>query len=85
MVGFVTLFLAGCVLGLGFTRTRALYLSIGIHAGWVFTLKTYAALTHTSGPRTWWGGAALVDNMLVWPILVGVLGFVAWVYRDKPS
>jgi membrane protease YdiL (CAAX protease family) len=84
-VGFMTLFLAGCVLGLGFARTRALYLSIGIHAGWVFTLKTYAALTDASGPRTWWGGAALVDNMLVWPILVGVLGLVAWIYRDKPS
>ena len=40
-VGFVTLLLAGMILGLAFARTHALYLSIGLHAGWVFTLKSY--------------------------------------------
>jgi len=63
-VGFVTLWLAGCILGLAFARTRALYLSMGIHAGWVFTLKTFAWLT---------AGASLLDNALVWPVLLVVL------------
>ena len=35
LVGFVTLFLAGCILGLAYLRTKALYLPIGLHAGWV--------------------------------------------------
>lgn len=78
-VGFVTLWLAGCVLGLAFARTRALYLPMGVHAGWVFTLKSYAWLTDANGPRTWWGGAALVDNVLVWP----VLGLVLWLCWKK--
>jgi len=76
-VGFVTLWLAGCVLGLAYVRTSALYFSIGIHAGWVFTLKTYAWLTDATGRRTWWGGAALVDNVLVWPVLIVVL-WLCW-------
>lgn len=75
-VGFVTLFLAGCILGLAFARTRALYVSMGIHAGWIFTLKCFAAMTDATGPRTWWGGAALVDNIFMWPILLIVLGLV---------
>ena len=76
-VGFVTLWLAGCVLGFAYVRTGALYFSIGIHAGWVFTLKTYAWLTEATGRRTWWGGATLVDNVLVWPVLVLVL-WLCW-------
>lgn len=67
-VGFVTLWLAGCILGLAFARTRALYLSMGIHAGWVFTLKTFAWLT---------AGASLVDSALVWPVLLAVL-WLCW-------
>ena len=76
-VGFVTLGLAGCILGLAYARTRALYFSMGIHAGWVFTLKTYAWLTDATGKRTWWGGSALVDNVLVWPVLLLVL-WLCW-------
>ena len=76
-VGFVTLALAGAVLGLVFARTRTLYAPIGIHAGWVLTLKTYAWLTDRVGPRTWWGGSSLVDNVLVWPVLLLML-WLAW-------
>jgi len=34
------LFLIGLVLGYAFYRTGSLYLSIGLHAGWIFGLKT---------------------------------------------
>jgi membrane protease YdiL (CAAX protease family) len=81
-VGFVTLGLAGGVLGLAFVRTGALYFPVGVHAGWVFTLKTYAWLTDAAGKRTWWGGSSLVDNVLVWPVLVVMLWLVA--KRLKP-
>lgn len=83
VLGFVTLLLAGCVLGLAFARTRSLYVSIGIHAGWVFTLRTFSAITDAAGRRQWWGGTTLVDNMLVWPVLLALLGFVAWRYRSR--
>ena len=59
-VGLVTLVLAGAVLALAFAWTKALYFSIGLHAGWVFMLKTV--------------GPSLRDNALVWPVLLVVLG-----------
>jgi membrane protease YdiL (CAAX protease family) len=38
--GLLGLFLIGAVLCFAFERTGALYLSIGLHAGWIFSLKT---------------------------------------------
>jgi len=57
--GLVTLVLVGAVLALAFEWTKALYFSIGLHAGWVFMLKTV--------------GASLRDHALVWPVLLLVL------------
>jgi len=37
--GLIGLFIIGLVLSYAFFRTRTLYLSIGLHAGWVFALK----------------------------------------------
>ena len=38
--GLIGLFVISLVLSYAFFRTRALYLSIGLHAGWVFALRT---------------------------------------------
>lgn len=38
--GLVGLFLIGMVLAYAFFRTSSLYLSMGLHAGWVFGIKT---------------------------------------------
>ena len=38
--GFLSLTLAGMALGLAYQRTGNLYFSIGLHAGWIFWLKT---------------------------------------------
>ena len=81
--GLVTLFLAGTVLSVARVRTAALYLSIGVHGGWVFTQKTFSFMTHTAGPPVWWGGGDLVDNLLVWPLLIGLLGVVVWLTRTR--
>ena len=43
--GFFNLTLAGVLLGLAYQRTGNLYFSIGLHAGWIFWLKTYGAFT----------------------------------------
>jgi uncharacterized protein len=84
-LGFVTLCLAGFVLGLAFAGTKGLYLPIGLHAGWVFALKSYAFFTQAKLPQTavWWGGGALIENVLMWPVLVILLAIVNWVCRYK--
>jgi membrane protease YdiL (CAAX protease family) len=38
--GLFGLFLIGLILNYAFERTGTLYLSIGLHAGWIFSLKT---------------------------------------------
>ena len=58
-IGLVTLVLAGGVLALAYEWTKALYFSVGLHAGWVFMLKTVSA--------------PLRDTAVVWPVLLLVL------------
>jgi membrane protease YdiL (CAAX protease family) len=67
----VSLWLVGVVLGWAFVRTRTLYLSIGLHAGWVFAMKTL--------------GGTLVDDPMIWPVLVVVLGGIEWWSRRKQT
>ncbi len=42
---FITLFAVGVVLAYARYKSGALWLSIGLHAGWVFCVKTYSDLT----------------------------------------
>jgi len=58
-IGLVTLLLVGTVLALVFEWTKVLYFSIGLHAGWVFAIKT--------------AGASVRDTMWAWPVLLLVL------------
>jgi membrane protease YdiL (CAAX protease family) len=62
----LSLTVAGMLLGLAYQRTGNLYFSIGLHAGWVFALKTYANLTLRLPDMNiaWWGTAKLVDGWL---------------------
>lgn len=85
-VGFVTLFLAGWILGWAFAKTGALYLSMGLHAGWVFTLKSYSFFTNANMSETgrWLGAGALTENVATWPVLAALFGLVAWLCRHEP-
>ncbi|MBM3879794.1 MAG: CPBP family intramembrane metalloprotease [Verrucomicrobia bacterium] len=85
--GFANLLLAGAILGLAFQRTGTLWYSIGLHAGWVFWLKTYASLT-TEAPsfsRWIWGSGKLVDGWLALVLLGLVLGVVVRLTRRPPG
>jgi hypothetical protein len=73
LVGFVTLFLAGCILGLAYARTRALYLSIGLHAGWVLANEL----------ARWLGAYQIIEDKAAWPVLAVLLALVAWLCRNK--
>lgn len=67
-VGFVSLFLAGCVLGLAYAKTKALYLSIGLHAGWVLVNEF----------MRWSAAVNVTQNVASWSMLVALLVLVVW-------
>jgi membrane protease YdiL (CAAX protease family) len=68
-VGFVTLFLAGALLGVSFYKTQSLYLPIGIHAGWVFIIKAV-------------GGRGVVSSAWAWLVLgAGGVWLILWLNR----
>jgi len=84
--GFITLTLAGLLLGMACQQTGTLYCSIGMHGAWVFWLKLYQSFTH-DGPgqnSALWGTGKLIDGWASCLVLAGVLaGWILWqrVYR----
>ena len=80
---FFTLFLAGAILALAYQRTGALFMSIGLHAGWVFCLAAYRALTQEASraSRPIWGSDKLIDGWLPFFIMALVL---AGMWRTVP-
>ena len=64
--GFFNLTVAGVLLALAYQRTGNLYFSIGLHAGWIFWLKSYGAITtDVAGANTWlWGTGKMIDGWL---------------------
>jgi membrane protease YdiL (CAAX protease family) len=73
--GFLNLTFAGILLGWAYQRTGDLYFSIGLHAGWIFWLKSYGALTaEVPGATTWWWGTSrLIDGWFALPVLAVTL------------
>jgi membrane protease YdiL (CAAX protease family) len=77
--GFFNLTLAGCALALAYERTGSLYFSIGLHAGWIWWLKTYGFLTRpVPGASDWlWGTNKMIDGWVALPVLATVCLLVA--------
>ncbi len=71
-VAFVSLFLVGFILGWAFARTGTLYLSVGLHAGWVLANEF----------ARWWGAGKLTENVVTWPVLGLTFVLVAWWCRS---
>jgi membrane protease YdiL (CAAX protease family) len=61
--GFTTLFAVGWVLGWARLATRALWLPVGLHAGWVFGLKTFSERSRHLEPANWWIGQDLLHGL----------------------
>ena len=82
--GFVTLFLVGLVLGWARGRTQALWLPIGLHAGWVFGLKTFSHVSRHTAP----GNLVIGDDLLhgLAPVVAVLLtGFLVWLVLRRES
>jgi membrane protease YdiL (CAAX protease family) len=78
----IGLFLVGVVLSYAFIKTKSLYLSIGIHAGMVFMMKTDALfLVRVRGKLGWlFGDSDLVTGALVWSLLIFILFVIKRIY-----
>jgi membrane protease YdiL (CAAX protease family) len=78
-----TLFMAGTILTLAYQRTGALFFSMGLHAGWIFWLRSYGFLTvqMPGANPSIWGTDKLVDGWLALPILGCVLWIVSRMKR----
>jgi membrane protease YdiL (CAAX protease family) len=86
--GLIGLFIIGLVLSYAFFRTRALYLSIGLHAGWVFALKTMRVYGEFErGDLGWAFGSTdpkIVSGVVTW-IGIAVVGVIVHFITRKPG
>ncbi len=81
-----TLFVAGAILALAYQHSGALFFSIGLHAGWIFWLKSYGLLSRQSGAaQAFWGSDNLIDGWVSLLVLMAVLGLVAMRRRREPA
>lgn len=75
--GFFNLTLAGAILALAYQRTGNLYFSIGLHAGWIFWLKSYGIVTVAAPTMNTWlwgkGKLAMVNGWVALPVLAASL------------
>lgn len=78
--GFLNLTLVGLLLTWARERTGALWMSMGMHAGWIFWLKAYGTLTLPVAERTslLWGTHKLYDGWVTSGVLVIVMAVLAW-------
>ncbi len=70
--GFFALTIAGIVLAMAVRATGNLYFSIGLHAGWIFWLKTYKFFTRpVDESHAWfWGTGKLIDGWVAFAVLL---------------
>ncbi len=78
----IGLFLVGVVLSYAFIKTKSLYLSIGLHAGMVFMMKTDALFLVRVREKLGWlfGDSNLVTGALVWSLLIFILFVIKKIY-----
>jgi LPXTG-motif cell wall-anchored protein len=85
--GIFGLFLIGCVLSFAFHRTGNLYLAIGLHAGWVFGLKTVRVFgDYRREDLGWMFGAIepkIVSGVFTWIGITLVGAAVYWFTRKR--
>lgn len=85
--GMIGLLLIGIVLSYAFLRTGTLYLSIGLHAGWIISIKTVRVFGDYQRENLGWlfgsTDPKIVSGVMTWVgiVLVGVA--VHWTTRNR--
>ena len=85
LAGWSTLVVVGWVLGYTVVRTCSLYMAIGLHAGWVFALRSFTSITKRKAPASIWAGRDLTRGLLPLGLLLLTWGFVAWYLRRREA
>lgn len=87
--GLLGLFLIGMVLSYAFSRTGSLYLSMGLHAGWVFGLKTIRVYGDFRREDLGWlfgsTDPKLVSGVAVWIVILVVGITVHCITRNRAA
>jgi len=90
--GFVNLFVVGALLAFAYQRTGSLSFSIGLHAGWIFWVKSYSFLTRPlSREVSWfWGTGKLINGWLAFLVLIALFGILLrwkrlFAHANKPA
>jgi hypothetical protein len=85
--GMIGLLLIGIVLSYAFLRTGTLYLSIGLHAGWVISIKTVRVFgDYQTENLGWLFGSTdpkIVSGVLTWAGILFVGLAVHWITRNR--
>jgi CAAX protease family protein len=80
----IGLFLIGVVLSYAFIKTKSLYLSIGLHSGMVFMMKSDSIFLVRIREKLVWlfGDSKLLTGILIWFFLVCILIVIKKIYSD---
>jgi membrane protease YdiL (CAAX protease family) len=85
--GVIGLLLIGMVLSYAYVRTGTLYLSIGLHAGWVISIKTVRVFgDYRAENLTWLFGASdpkIVSGVATWVGVIFVGAAIHWITRKR--
>jgi hypothetical protein len=85
--GLIGLFLIGLALSYAFLRAGNLYLSIGMHAGWIFSIKTVRVFgDYTREDLGWLFGSTdpkIVSGVATWIGIIIVIAAVHWITRNR--
>ncbi|MDP7038911.1 MAG: type II CAAX endopeptidase family protein [Myxococcota bacterium] len=75
--GLLTLCLVGWILGYTVIKTRSLFMAFGLHAGWVFALRSFQFSTRKMGENNIWFGQNLLTGLapILLLMLTGILLF----------
>ena len=79
------LFLTGFCLAYAYHRTKSLYFSMGLHAGWVFIIKVDGSMVTRTIPEqtVWWGRSQLVGGVYTWILLILIALLIHLLTRKK--
>ncbi|MFZ0918189.1 MAG: CPBP family intramembrane glutamic endopeptidase [Candidatus Udaeobacter sp.] len=83
---FVTLFVIGCIFADARVLTRSLWLSIGLHAGWIFGSGTFSLLARQKALALPWLGKNLLVGIV--PLGLAAVTWIAmriWLTNDRAS